>query len=151
MMTSSNGTFSALLALCAGNSSVTGEFSSQRPVTRSFGVFFDLDLNKRLSKQSKRWGFETPSCSLWRHRNVRQKCWELLHGPCSNLVTDIHLGSLSCRFKHSTAINCHFKVITHCVRGHMTTVSYHIESMGETHIFIHGLKHKLTKVEIIRG
>ena len=35
-------TFYALLALCAGNSLVTGEFASQRPVTRSFGVFFDL-------------------------------------------------------------------------------------------------------------
>ena len=35
-------TFSALLALCAGNSPVTDEFSSQRPVTRSFDVFFDL-------------------------------------------------------------------------------------------------------------
>ena len=34
-------TFSALLALCAGNSPVTGEFPSQRPVTRSFDVFFD--------------------------------------------------------------------------------------------------------------
>ena len=44
-------TFSALLALCAGNSPVTGEFPSQRPVTRSFDVFFDLCLNKRLSKQ----------------------------------------------------------------------------------------------------
>ena len=38
-------TFSALLALCAGNSPVTGEFPSQRPVTRSFDVFFDLCLN----------------------------------------------------------------------------------------------------------
>ena len=44
-------TFSALLAICAGNSSVPGEFPAQRPVTRSFGVFFDLRLNKRLSKQ----------------------------------------------------------------------------------------------------
>ena len=35
-------TFSALLALCAGNSPVTGEFPSQRPVTRSFYVFFDF-------------------------------------------------------------------------------------------------------------
>ena len=35
-------TFIALLALCAGNSPVTGEFPSQRPVTRSFDVFFDL-------------------------------------------------------------------------------------------------------------
>ena len=63
------GTFSALLALCAGNSPVTGEFSSQRPVTRSFDVFLDLHLNKLLSKQSRRWWFETPSRSLWRHCN----------------------------------------------------------------------------------
>ena len=31
-------TFSALLALCAGNSPVPGEFPAQRPVTRSFDV-----------------------------------------------------------------------------------------------------------------
>ena len=42
-------TFSALLAICAGNSPVTGEFPAQRPVTRSFDVFFDLRLNKWLS------------------------------------------------------------------------------------------------------
>ena len=61
-------TFSALLALCVGNSPVTGEFPSQRPVTRSFDVFFDRQ-NKKLSKQSWGWWFETPSCSLWRHCN----------------------------------------------------------------------------------
>ena len=44
--------FSALLAICAGNSPVPGEFPSQRPVTRIFDVFFDLRLNKRLSKQA---------------------------------------------------------------------------------------------------
>ena len=37
--------FSALLALCAGNSPVTGEFPSQRPVTRNFDVLFDSRLN----------------------------------------------------------------------------------------------------------
>ena len=62
-------TFSALLALCAGNPPVTGEFPSQRPVTQSFDVFFDLRLNKRLSKQSWGWWFETPLRSLWRHCN----------------------------------------------------------------------------------
>ena len=41
-------TFSALLTLCAGNSPVTGEFPAQKPVTRSFDVFFDLRQNKRL-------------------------------------------------------------------------------------------------------
>ena len=63
-------TFSALLALCAGNSRVAGEFPAQRPVTRSFDVFVDLRLNKRLSKQSRGWWFETPSCPLWHLCNV---------------------------------------------------------------------------------
>ena len=40
---------SALLALCAGNSPVTGEFPAQRPVARSFDVFFDLRLHRPLS------------------------------------------------------------------------------------------------------
>ena len=58
-------TFSLLLALCAGNSPVTGKFPSQRRVTRSFDVFFDLRLNKRLIKQMRVWWFEMPSRSLW--------------------------------------------------------------------------------------
>ena len=45
-------TVSALLAIWAGNSLVSGEFPAQKPVTQGFGVFFDLRLNKRLSKQS---------------------------------------------------------------------------------------------------
>ena len=61
--------FSALLALCEGNPPVTGVFPSQRLVTRGFDIFFDLCLNKRLSKRSRRWWFETPSGSLWRHCN----------------------------------------------------------------------------------
>ena len=70
MMTSSNGPFSALLAMCAGNTPVTGEFPTQRPATRSFDVFFDLRLNKRLSKQPYGRWLETLSCPLWRHCNV---------------------------------------------------------------------------------
>ena len=60
-------TYPALLAIYAGNSPATGEFPTQRPVTRSFDVFFDLSLNKRLSKQWRGWWFETHSRSLWRH------------------------------------------------------------------------------------
>ena len=62
-------TVSTLLAIRAGNSPVPGEFPAQRPVARSFDVFFDLRLNKRLSKQSWGWCFETLSCLLWRHCN----------------------------------------------------------------------------------
>ena len=68
---------SALLALCAGNSPVTGEFPAQRQVTRSFDVFFDLRQNKRLSKQSRCWWFETPLRLLWCHCNVALMCFYL--------------------------------------------------------------------------
>ena len=73
-------TLSALLALCAGNSPITGEFPSQRPVTRNLDVFFDLRLNKRLSKQSWVWWFETPWRSLWRHWNVGKVIDAFGHG-----------------------------------------------------------------------
>ena len=63
-------TFSALLAICAGNSPVTGGFPTRRPVARSFDVFFDLRLNIQLSKQWWGWWFETPWRPLWRHCNV---------------------------------------------------------------------------------
>ena len=79
-------TFSASLALCAGNSPVTGEFPSQRPVTRSFDVFFDRGLNKRLSKQSRNWWFETPSCLLWRHRNVLNSKRKVLVPKCYTAI-----------------------------------------------------------------
>ena len=64
MTTSSNGKKSMLLANCAGNSPVPSEFPTERPVTRSFDVFFDLRVNKRSSKQSWGWWFETPSRPL---------------------------------------------------------------------------------------
>ena len=51
--------YSALLAICTGSSPVTSEYPAQRPVARSFEVFFDLPRNKRLSKQSWGWWFET--------------------------------------------------------------------------------------------
>ena len=62
-MTSSNGNIFRVRGL------LCGEFPTQRPVTRSFDVFFDLRLNKRLSKQPWGWWFETPSWSLWRQCN----------------------------------------------------------------------------------
>ena len=87
-------TFSALLAICAVNSLVSGEFPAQRPVPRSFDIFFDLRLKKQLSKQSWGWWFEMLSCPLWRHCNAMMSLetpfaswlawvlslqWDLLH------------------------------------------------------------------------
>ena len=57
--------FFALLVLCAD----TSEFPAQRSVPRGFDVFFDPRSNKRLSKQSWGWWFETLSRPLWRQCN----------------------------------------------------------------------------------
>ena len=89
-------TFSALLAICAGNSPGTGEVPAQRPVTRNFDVFFDLRLNKRLRKQSWGWWFETLSRPLWRHLNATFITLILrkIHGsqpPCTLSRDKIHI------------------------------------------------------------
>ena len=70
MMTSPNGNFFRVTGPLCGEFTGPGEFPTQRPVTRSFDVFFDLRLNRRLSKQPWGWWFETPSWPLWRQRNV---------------------------------------------------------------------------------
>ena len=69
MMTSSNGNIFRVTGPLCGEFTGPGEFPIQRPVMRSFDVFFDLRLNKRLSKQPWDWWFETLSWSLWRHCN----------------------------------------------------------------------------------
>ena len=69
MMTSSNGNIFRVTGPLCGEFTGPGEFPTQRPVTRSFDVIFDLRLNKRLSKQPRGWWFETPSCPFWRHGN----------------------------------------------------------------------------------
>ena len=67
-------TFSALLAICAGNAPVTGEFP-RIPHTKASDAelwyFFDRCLNKWSSKQSWCWWFETQSRPLWRHCNAK--------------------------------------------------------------------------------
>ena len=77
MMTSSNGNIFRVTGHLYGEFTdprFTGPrwIPAQRPVTRSFDVFFDLRLNKRLSKQSWGWWFEMLSRSLCRHRNVNR-------------------------------------------------------------------------------
>ena len=51
---------------------------------RAFDVFLDPHPNKRLSKQWGGWWFETPSCPLWRHRNVKTK-------PCHACLVYIYI------------------------------------------------------------
>ena len=94
--------FAAILAIRAGHSPVSGEFPAQRPVTRSFDVFFDLRLNERLSKHSWGWWLETPSRPLWRPSKEEMWChviikfiWEAPAYFCTETLPNIntrHIG-----------------------------------------------------------
>ena len=75
-------TFSALLAICAGNSLVTGEFTAQRPVTRSFDVFFDVSPNTRLSKQ-------------WRHCNGSITYWVAGQPDTGGYLYELHKATIT--------------------------------------------------------
>ena len=78
MTTSSNGNIFRVTGHLCGEFIGPGGFPTQRPVTRSFDVFFHLRLNKRLSKQSWGWWFETLSRPLWRHCNEVRRLGSIL-------------------------------------------------------------------------
>ena len=61
--------FSALLALCVGNSPVTGDFPSQRTSNAELWCFFDVGESKWLNKMSS-WWFETQWHPVWCHFNA---------------------------------------------------------------------------------
>ena len=88
--------------LVTGPLPVTGEFPSQRPVTRSFGVFFDERLEKQLSKQSRRRWYGTPSHSLWRHSNLR---WPLTTVMFRQGTEPLTTSLVICEASHRSAMN----------------------------------------------
>ena len=80
-------TFSALLAFCAGNSPITGEFAAQRPVTRGFDVFFDCTWTNS-------WANNGDTSDLRRHRThydvivmaIFQKLSQQIHGTTLRIL-----------------------------------------------------------------
>ena len=99
MVTSSNGNIFRFTGhLC-------GEFTGPRwiPHTKAsdadFDVYFDLRLNKRLSKQSWGWWFETPSRPLWRHRNDINWWWLIMtQSNDANIYVSVTLFYVTCLF-----------------------------------------------------
>ena len=90
MMTSSNGNIFRVTGPLCGEFTGPGEFPTQRPVTRSFDIYFDLRPNKRLSKQYRGWWFETQPPPLWRHRNGESTTSQCLDTICSALMKYTH-------------------------------------------------------------
>ena len=98
-MTSSNGNIFRVTGPLCGEFTGPGEFPTQRPVTRSFDVYFDLRLNKRLCKQSWGWWFETLLCPLWRHSNGildKGKGWWSSSTAAVNTIENEYLFLISC-------------------------------------------------------
>ena len=120
-------TFSALLAICAGNSPVSGEFPAQRPVTRSFDVFLDLRLNKRMSKQSRGRWFDTPSRPLWHHCNAKHS-----HG----FVVLCFVGLINGFAKFICRICPHYGGLLHSHWGTRMIVSASLQWRHNEHDFI---------------
>ena len=122
-MTSWNGNIFCVTGPLCGEFTGPGEFPTQRPVTRSFDVFFDLRLNKWLSKQPWGWWFETPSWSLWRQCNDCYCCMQhrVVLNHDSRHYSDIiwawlHLKSLGFRLfvqrKHQSSASLAFVRVT---------------------------------------
>ena len=128
-------TFSVLLAICAGNSPVTGEFPTQRPVMRSFDVFCDPCLNKWLSKQSRGWWYKMLSRPLWRHCNAKFNFVSIAVGCCSHCcdilwkkkkhccLMKMHLGNMNqichspfCQVNKISISSPNLSLLTHCGR-----------------------------------
>ena len=89
-----------------------GEFTghrwipTQRPMRRSFDVFFDLWLNKRSSKHSWGWWCETPWRSLWRQFNdICPQIWRM--ETCllfTGLKKDRHSGHRHSHYEDETVV-----------------------------------------------
>ena len=114
MMTSSNGNIFRVTGLLCGEFTGPGEFPAQRPVARSFDVFFDLRPNKRLSKQPWGWWFETPSWSLWRQRQCNGRLWAVkwVLAIKLNQFRDRHVTRTDKewkQFRKETEQKCHLK------------------------------------------
>ena len=125
MMTLSNGNiFRVTGPFC-------GKFTGHRWIhlTKASGVFFDLRLNKRLSKKSWGWWFKTPSCALWRHRNV----WGV---TVARYVTTVRRSFVRWHTPHHHCAGF-VKLLTHTVRYPPELVNtswvYSVESVSERH------------------
>ena len=86
MMRSSNGNIFRVTGHLCGEFTGPRRIPAQRPVTRRFDISFDLRLNKRFSKQSWGWWFETVSHPLWRHRNAMKLGADINLPNCGHVV-----------------------------------------------------------------
>ena len=124
MMTSSNGNIFRVTGPWCGEFTGPGKFPTQRSVTRSFDVFFDLRLNKRSSKQPWGWWFETPSMSLWRHcnGNIQARYGLYMHWK------GLHIYMFECMHRAKRRMRTYKSILIYicvCIYVYIHTSTYH--------------------------
>ena len=132
-------TFSALLAHCAGNSPVTGEFPSQRPVTRSFDISFTLRLN------TNGWVNNREAGDLRCHRthyaitvmyiSYTTRIWLLIHVWWCDWEADIYMheiNSVHWNTKRRSEYNA-LKMIHHEITQFWLVIAFCIQGVTETY------------------
>ena len=139
--------FFVLLALCGGNSPVTGEFPAQRPVTQSFDVFFYLILNKRLKINNIYRKITKTTCrqgSVWWWigkyilENVAWTSIAIVHILCIAIPRHVSQVSIAPNWKKSCK---HFLPCTLKMKGQEPkSTLFHYEKLhqDENKITIHG-------------
>ena len=127
-------TFFRVIDPLYGNSPVTGEFPSQRPVTCSLYVFFDLCLNKRLSKQSRRRWFEMP----WAHYGVIEMAAVFLYMMLAMCCTSerIHVAEIDCSVSRDMRSNLLSKDVP-CWRLRRRSTTMRIQPMHSSGFVLH--------------
>ena len=104
MMTSSNGNIFHVTGHLCGEFTGPRWIPHKKPVTRSFGVFFDLRRNNRLNKQSWGWWFETLLCPLWRQCND----WEVFYDVFARVGPILYATQNYGKSKHATRTSISF-------------------------------------------
>ena len=131
-MTSSNGN------LFRFTGPMWGESTGHR---RSFEVFFDLHLNKRLNKQLKHRRYETPSCSSWRHCNLRTI--QLI--PCS-----LNYSSAGPMYMQSASLVI-INSVDDVVPNWCTAISRNSADYKVKHVFTSGLRCLSKSLSVTKG
>ena len=128
MMSSSNGNIFRVTGPLWGKSIGHRWITLTRPMRPSFDVFFDLHLNKQLSKESKRRWLETPSHSSWRHCNGQTdlKKFALCPRPrVMMIMSDFDIPLHCALLPSTTAPNRHHGVAKREVRMALWNVALH--------------------------
>ena len=132
-MTQSNGNIFRVTGPLCGEFTGHRWIPTQRPVTWNFDVYFDLRLNKLLSKESRGWWFETPwTTALLSYRQMHMKfVWNIRRMNLVRSTFVFHVNFIQ------NSREVHMKLIRTCVKFTWTSYEFLMKLVWNImHIFM---------------